>query len=292
MYEQRQVLPVESAGRALEAVLARAVEEPGQPVAVAVVDQDGVLSAFARMDGARPIDADLAVKQAYTAAKAGEIGPFLRRQAARHRVLTDLDPKYVPFRGGARIGTGGEEGGLGGVGVHGRSEDENAALARVGVGAVDSSGAAPLDGLAQRCPVLAQARRAVAAMLKEGAGDPGRPFGVSVVDANGDLIAFGKMQGTRASIASLAVRKAYTAARLGEDSGPLLERLAQEGRRLSDYGDPALAPYIGSVAIRHPTTGRVLGAVGVSGLAGEEDEAIAKIGRSVLGWDRDEGGHS
>ena len=48
-------------------------------------------------------------------------------------------------------------------------------------------------------------------------------------------------------------------------------------------GDPALVAVQGAVAVLHPETGAVLGAIGVSGLSAQEDEDLAKLGLEALG---------
>jgi uncharacterized protein GlcG (DUF336 family) len=39
----------------------------------------------------------------------------------------------------------------------------------------------------------------------------------------------------------------------------------------------------GAVVVLHPETGAVLGAIGVSGLAAQEDEDLSKLGVAALG---------
>ena len=48
-------------------------------------------------------------------------------------------------------------------------------------------------------------------------------------------------------------------------------------------GDPMLAAVQGGVVILHPGSGSIMGGIGVSGLAAQEDEDLAKIGLKALG---------
>jgi uncharacterized protein GlcG (DUF336 family) len=55
---------------AVEAALKEAYKKPDEPVAVAVVDDQGKPVFFARMDGCPPVVVELALMKAYTAAVA------------------------------------------------------------------------------------------------------------------------------------------------------------------------------------------------------------------------------
>jgi uncharacterized protein GlcG (DUF336 family) len=48
-------------------------------------------------------------------------------------------------------------------------------------------------------------------------------------------------------------------------------------------GNPNLVAAQGAVVILHPQSGAVLGAIGVSGLAAQEDEDLARLGMQSLG---------
>ena len=81
----------------------------------------------------------------------------------------------------------------------------------------------------------------------------------------------------------MATRKAYTCALSGQDSKDYAERLASQGRTVAEMGDPMLAAVQGGVVILHPGSGSIMGGIGVSGLAAQEDEDLAKIGLKALG---------
>ena len=81
----------------------------------------------------------------------------------------------------------------------------------------------------------------------------------------------------------MAIREAYTCAVSGQDSKDYAERLKGQGRTVAEMGDPMLAAVQGGVVVAHPETGAILGGIGVSGLAAQEDEDIAKLGLKALG---------
>ena len=51
---------------------------------------------------------------------------------------------------------------------------------------------------------------------------------------------------------------------------------------MTEFGDPNLLALQGGVVILNPADQSVLGGIGVSGLAAEEDEAIARIGLKAI----------
>ncbi|MEO8536685.1 MAG: heme-binding protein [Betaproteobacteria bacterium] len=109
------------------------VEALGKTAAIAVVDAHGELVAFVRCDGALLSSGPLAINKAYTAARLNRptrvLGETLRNRG------TDVafygDPRYVGFGGGLPVRMGGAV--AGGVGVSGLSDDDDDALAAMGV---------------------------------------------------------------------------------------------------------------------------------------------------------------
>ena len=129
---------------------------------------------------------------------------------------------------------------------------------------------------------LSQAQDAINAILGEANKEPDRPLAVAIVDDTGSMIAYGRMDRCREVPKRMAMRKAYTCALSGQDSKDYAERLAGQGRTVAEMGDPMLAAVQGGVVILHPQSGSIMGGIGVSGLAAEEDEDLAKIGLNAL----------
>ena len=109
------------------------------------------------------------------------------------------------------------------------------------------------------------------------------PVSVFVADDHGELVAAATMDGAAADTRLNAQRKAYTAAR---SDAPTTRELAQKVRgdaaELASF-DPFFTFFAGGVAAFEDE--RRVGAVGVSGLPGEEDErlAVAALGAAGLG---------
>ena len=125
--------------------------------------------------------------------------------------------------------------------------------------------------------------KAIDAMIAEFNKNPDRsPVDLAIVDDLGNLLAYARMD--HRVRPTFAMRKAYTAAVRGINSGSLAERLAAQGRSLAEIGDTQLITYRGGVVIRNPRDSSVLGGIGVGGLpTGEEDEKIADVGLQALG---------
>ncbi|MBM3942471.1 MAG: heme-binding protein [SAR202 cluster bacterium] len=130
---------------------------------------------------------------------------------------------------------------------------------------------------------LEQTQKAMQAMIEKCTKEPNRPVAIAIVDDQGALLSYARMDGCRANPQTFAIRKAYTAAMSGSDSGAYAERLKSQGRSVSDMGNPGLVAAQGAVVILHPETKAVMGAIGVSGLTSQEDEDLARLGMNALG---------
>jgi uncharacterized protein GlcG (DUF336 family) len=106
---------------------------------------------------------------------------------------------------------------------------------------------------------------------------------VAVVDAGGNLVAFARMDGAEIAGPTLAVDKAYTAVSnristqelsvLAAPGGPLFGLHSNGGGRFVIFG--------GGIPI-FDENGVVLGGIGVSGGAVDEDVACAEAGLAVI----------
>jgi len=109
------------------------------------------------------------------------------------------------------------------------------------------------------------------------------PVSVFVADDHGELVAAATMDGAAPDTRLNAQRKAYTAARSDQSrTSALAEKAREDPAELASF-DPFFSFFKGGVAA-FEEGGRV-GAVGVSGLPGEEDEALAERAISAAGLD-------
>jgi uncharacterized protein GlcG (DUF336 family) len=99
------------------------------------------------------------------------------------------------------------------------------------------------------------------------------PVSVVVADDHGEVVAALRMDGAALDTELNARRKAYTAARSdATTTRALAEKVADNPTELASF-DPFFSFFLGGVAIL--ADGVRVGAVGVSGLPGEEDERLA-----------------
>jgi uncharacterized protein GlcG (DUF336 family) len=126
---------------------------------------------------------------------------------------------------------------------------------------------------------LEQALAVVEAVV---AAAPG-PVAVFVADDHGELVAAATMDGAAPDTRLNAQRKAYTAARSDVPStGELAAKVRGDAAELASF-DPFFTFFRGGVAAFE--RGQRVGAVGVSGLPGEQDEELARRGLAEAGLD-------
>jgi glc operon protein GlcG len=121
-----------------------------------------------------------------------------------------------------------------------------------------------------RAVKLADAQAVVAYVVREASG----PVSVFVADSHGELVAAATMDGAAPDTRLNAQRKAYTAARSDARSTRELAAKARDDAVERASFDPFFTFFLGGLAAFDGETR--IGAVGVSGLAGEVDEALAR----------------
>lgn len=105
---------------------------------------------------------------------------------------------------------------------------------------------------------------------------------IAVVDRHGELIAFLRVHDAALPSINIAINKAFTAARnrgATADLGKAV-RDPEHGFDIGYLGDPRFIGWDGGLPVQ--LEGHVVGAVGVSGLTGNEDVALAQIGVDAI----------
>jgi glc operon protein GlcG len=108
------------------------------------------------------------------------------------------------------------------------------------------------------------------------------PVSVFIADTHGELVAAATMDGAAPDTRLNAQRKAYTAARSDARSTRELADKVREDAVERQSFDPFFTFFLGGLAVFEGET-RV-GAVGVSGLPGEVDEALARQALEAAGF--------
>jgi len=126
---------------------------------------------------------------------------------------------------------------------------------------------------------IAEAKKVAAAALDE-ATKRGWPMCISVVGPTGDLIYFEKMDDCQYASIEISQHKARTAARYRRPT-VVFERLLGKGPFFSYL--PSLDGFIGSRG-GNPIIvgGKIVGAIGVSGGTGSQDDTISQAGAAAM----------
>ena len=124
-------------GRVVEAALAKS-SELGTTVTITVVDAGGELAAFARQDGAAPVNFDISYAQAYTVTKFGGLrGGKIARLADYNwfrGASTMRGGRLLASEGALPLWRDGEL--IGAIGVSGAREADDIAIAEAGAAAL------------------------------------------------------------------------------------------------------------------------------------------------------------
>jgi glc operon protein GlcG len=103
---------------------------------------------------------------------------------------------------------------------------------------------------------------------------------IAVCDAHGELLAFLRTDGCKLPSVTIAMNKAFTAAREGANSFDIGKSSKEKNWPMTNFGDSRYTAWGGGVTIKYK--GQIVGAVGVSGLPEEEDMVLAKMGATLI----------
>jgi uncharacterized protein GlcG (DUF336 family) len=122
--------------------------------------------------------------------------------------------------------------------------------------------------------------RKVAAAAEAEARKNNWQVSIAVVDDGGHLVVFNRIDGAKLGVADIAIRKARTAVYFQGETKGLEEEVGKNGRT------PLLAiegfmPLEGGVPL--VVEGKIVGAIGVSGVTGQQDAQCAIAGAKFIG---------
>ncbi|MGN1037918.1 MAG: heme-binding protein [Mailhella sp.] len=116
---------------------------------------------------------------------------------------------------------------------------------------------------------------ALAYFAKSCTEDRGKPVAIAIYDADANPVAVFRLHNALERFARFAMNKAYTSAVMRVDSREIGKRVASGQVSLDAFCDRKMTSMTGGVALTDKE-GRFMGAIGVSGRTGAEDEQIAK----------------
>jgi uncharacterized protein GlcG (DUF336 family) len=102
---------------------------------------------------------------------------------------------------------------------------------------------------------------------------------IAVVDTNGDLVHFSRMEGAQIASGSISIGKARTSARFRRESRAFFNAF-ETGHGYVATLDPTLVASPGGFPLIEG--GKLIGAVGCSGGTGDQDALICKVGADLV----------
>jgi uncharacterized protein GlcG (DUF336 family) len=117
---------------------------------------------------------------------------------------------------------------------------------------------------------------------KAKAREIGVPMNIAIVDEGANLVSFHRMDNAWLGSVDISIRKAKTARFFDMDTGEI-GKLSQPGGPLFgiEHSNGGLISFPGGVVLRD-ATGKIVGAIGVSGGSVEQDHEVAFAGAAAL----------
>jgi glc operon protein GlcG len=126
-----------------------------------------------------------------------------------------------------------------------------------------------------------KAQKAVAATIAEATKSPRNwKLAIAVVDTNGDLVYFHKMDQTQVASVNIAIGKARTAARFRRGTDVFAGAMTTPAGLGLTTLDPTLIASPGGVPLVEG--GKIIGAIGCSGATGPQDLVACKAGADTI----------
>lgn len=149
------------------------------------------------------------------------------------------------------------------------------ALVVLGAAAADAQQPAPYG----QAITLEQAKRVVAGAEAE-ARKNNWPVVIAIVDPGGNLVVLHRLDNTQFGSLEVARQKAWTAAAFRRPTKVFQDAVAGGGAGLRILRLEGASPLDGGLPI--VADGKIIGAIGVSGVTGEQDAQIARAGVDAL----------
>ena len=128
---------------------------------------------------------------------------------------------------------------------------------------------------------LADARRIIAAAEKK-AAEIGQPMNIAVADSGGNLVSHVRMDGAWIGSIDISIKKAYTS-RAFDIATKDLATHSQSGGQffgINASNDGRIMIFAGGIPLSRGES--IIGAIGVSGGSGVQDDAAARAGAAAI----------
>ena len=128
---------------------------------------------------------------------------------------------------------------------------------------------------------LSDARRVIAAAEKK-AVEIKQPMNIAVADGGGNLVAHVRMDDAWLGSVDISIKKAYTSRAFDIATKDLATHSQSGGQFFGIHAsnDGKIMIFAGGIPLKKD--GKVVGAIGVSGGSGEQDQAVAEAGAAAF----------
>jgi len=128
---------------------------------------------------------------------------------------------------------------------------------------------------------LEDARRVIGAAEKK-AAEIGQPMNIAVADEGGNLVAHVRMDDAWIGSIDIAIKKAFTSRAFEIETRELAKHAQSGGQFFGIHvsNDGKVMIFSGGIPLKRG--GKVVGAIGVSGGSGDQDQAVAMAGAEAF----------
>jgi uncharacterized protein GlcG (DUF336 family) len=128
---------------------------------------------------------------------------------------------------------------------------------------------------------LEDARRVIGAAEKK-AAEIGQPMNIAVADEGGNLVAHVRMDDAWIGSIDIAIKKAFTSRAFEIETRELAKHTQSGGQFFGVHvsNDGKVMIFAGGIPLKRG--GKVIGAIGVSGGGGDQDQAVALAGAEAF----------
>jgi glc operon protein GlcG len=127
---------------------------------------------------------------------------------------------------------------------------------------------------------LVQAKAVMAAAEAEALKN-GWPMTIAIVDSGANLVMLSRMDNGQIGSIQISQDKAETAVKFRRATKVFQDLVAGGGQHLRLLAMSGLSPLEGGIPLFHD--GKIIGAIGVSGMASAQDQQVGEAGAKVLG---------
>ncbi len=128
---------------------------------------------------------------------------------------------------------------------------------------------------------LEDARRVISAAEKK-ANEIGQPMNIAVADEGGNIVAHVRMDNAWIGSIDISMKKAYTSSAFEIETKELAKHAQSGGQFFGVHvsNDGKVMIFAGGVPLKRE--GKIVGAIGVSGGSGDQDQSVATAGAAAF----------